>query len=170
MTEIFKTQNSSCCALINTVPYVFQSNRSICMTKNSEFLRLQMNGLQIWISPNLNRALLYRALHIHPLIVLIWLKYCWKRHKTKTKSSSLSSFYQKDKMSQCMRLWYLSHRRPAKAQASLRICAVSPEPLLFAHLKNGNRRRARRKIRHLAPTDGCACTFEEWVYGGRKVP
>ena len=32
-----------------------------------------------------------------------------------------------------MRLWYLSHRRPAKAQASLRIRAVSPEPSLFAH-------------------------------------
>ena len=30
-----------------------------------------------------------------------------------------------------MRLWYLSHRRPAKAQASLRIRAVLPEPSLF---------------------------------------
>ena len=30
-------------------------------------------------------------------------------------------------MSQLIRLWYLSHRRPAKAQASLRIRAVSPE-------------------------------------------
>ena len=33
----------------------------------------------------------------------------------------------KDRMSQLMRLWYLSHRRPAKAQASLCIRAVSPE-------------------------------------------
>ena len=33
-----------------------------------------------------------------------------------------------------MRLWYLSHRRPAKAQASLRIRAVSPEPSLFAYI------------------------------------
>ena len=40
-------------------------------------------------------------------------------------------------MSQLMRLWYLSDRRPAKAQA---------------------------------PLDGCACAFEEWVYGGWKVP
>ena len=31
-----------------------------------------------------------------------------------------------------MRLWYLSHRRPAKAQVSLCMHAVSPEPLLFA--------------------------------------
>ena len=30
-----------------------------------------------------------------------------------------------------MRLRYLSHRRPAKAQASLRMCAVLQEPLLF---------------------------------------
>ena len=26
-----------------------------------------------------------------------------------------------------------------------------------------------QNIRHLAPLDGCACAFEEWVYGGRKV-
>ena len=30
-----------------------------------------------------------------------------------------------------MRKGYLSHRRPTKAQVSLRISAVSPEPLLF---------------------------------------
>ena len=63
-----------------------------------------------------------------------------------------------------MRLRFLSHRWPAKAQGSLRIRAVSPEPLLFAHMKNGSRRRVRPKIRHLAPLDGCACAFEEWVY------
>ena len=45
---------------------------------------------------------------------------------------------------------YLSHRRPAKAQVSLRICAASPEPLLFAHIKYGSRRRVRLNIRHLA--------------------
>ena len=73
-------------------------------------------------------------------------------------------------MSQLMRLWYLSHRQPVKGQASLHICAVSPEPSLFAHIKYGSRRRCRQKIRHLAPLDGCACAFEEWVYGGRKVP
>ena len=61
-----------------------------------------------------------------------------------------------------MRLWYLSHRRPAKAQASLRICAVSPEPLLFIHMKNGSRQWVRPKIR-LAPLDGCVCAFEEFM-------
>ena len=40
-------------------------------------------------------------------------------------------------MSQLMRLWFLSHRWSAKAQASLRIRAVSPEPSLFTHLKYG---------------------------------
>ena len=53
--------------------------------------------------------------------------------------------------SQFMRLWYLLHRRPAKAQVSLRICTVSPEPSLFAHMKYGSRRRVRPKIRHIAP-------------------
>ena len=73
-------------------------------------------------------------------------------------------------MSQLMRLWYLSHRRPAKAEASLRIRAVLPEPLLFAHIKYGSSWRVWPKIRHLAPLDGWACAFEEWVYGGWKVP
>ena len=33
-----------------------------------------------------------------------------------------------------MRLWLLSHRRPTKAQTSLRIRAISPEPSLFADI------------------------------------
>ena len=47
-------------------------------------------------------------------------------------------------------------------------CTVSPEPLLFTHMKYGSRRRVRPNIRHLAPMDCCACVFEEWVYGGLK--
>ena len=67
-------------------------------------------------------------------------------------------------MSQLTRLWYLSHRRPAKAQVSLRIGAVSPEPSLFAHMKYGSRRRVQpNNVRHPIPT---ACAFEELVYGG----
>ena len=51
-----------------------------------------------------------------------------------------------------------------------RACAsVWPEPLLFAHMKYGSRRRVWPNIRHLDPLCGCACAFEEWVYGGRKV-
>ena len=64
--------------------------------------------------------------------------------------------------SQFMRLWYLSYRRPVKSQASLRIRTVSPEPLLFAYMKYGSRRRVQRKIRHLASLDArCTCMFEE---------
>ena len=69
-----------------------------------------------------------------------------------------------------------------KAQASLHIRAVSPEPkirhlaplspepLLFAHMKYGSRRGVQPKIRHLASLDGCAYAFEELVYGRQKVP
>ena len=38
--------------------------------------------------------------------------------------------------------------------------AVSPEPSLFAHIKN-SRRRIWPKIRRVAPLDGCACAFED---------
>ena len=34
-----------------------------------------------WFFLNLNGASLHRALYVHPSIVLIWLKYCWKGHK-----------------------------------------------------------------------------------------
>ena len=40
--------------------------------------------------------------------------------------------------------------RPAKAQVSLHIRTVSPEPSLFAHMKYGSRRRVHPKNRHLA--------------------
>ena len=63
-----------------------------------------------------------------------------------------------------MRLWYLSHRRPAKAQASLRTRAVSPEPSLFAHIEYGSRRRVRPKIRQLAPLEAAhACLKNEFT-------
>ena len=73
-------------------------------------------------------------------------------------------------LSQLVRFWYLSHRWPAKAQASLRIRAVSPQPSLFEHMNYGSRQWVRQKIKHIAPLDGCACAFEEWVYKGWKVP
>ena len=57
--------------------------------------------------------------------------------------SLVSVLYNNNNLSQLMRLWYLSHRRPAKAQASLRIRTVSPEPSLFAHLKCGSSRWRR---------------------------
>ena len=53
--------------------------------------------------------------------------------------------------SQLMRLCYLSHRRPSKAQASLRIHTASPGPSLFVHIKHGSRRRVRPKIKTSNP-------------------
>ena len=64
-------------------------------------------------------------------------------------------------------MWYLSHRRTAKAQARLCIPAVSPEPSLFAHITYGSRQRVWPNIRRVATVGSCACVFEEWVYGGR---
>ena len=62
-------------------------------------------------------------------------------------------------MSQLMRLWYLSHRQPTKAKASLRMHAVSPEASLFTHMKYGSRWWVRQNIRHLAPLVGCTCVW-----------
>ena len=55
------------------------------------------------------------------------------------------------------RIWYLSHMRAAKVQASLRIRAVSPEPSLLAHTSSESRGTFRRKARSLAPLNGWAC-------------
>ena len=100
--------------------------------------------------------------------LMSWLKWFIICFNSEPVSEVLSNT--KLKMSQLMRLWYLSHRRPAKAQASLRSCSVSPEPSLFPHMKYGSRRRVQPKSRHLATLDGCTCAFEKWVYRGWKVP
>ena len=46
--------------------------------------------------------------------------------------------------------------RAAKVQASLRICAVSPEPPLLAHTSIESRGTFRQKARSLAPLNGWA--------------
>ena len=58
------------------------------------------------------------------------------------------------------RIWYLSPMRAAKVQASLRICAVSPEPPLLAHISNESRGTFRQKARSLAPLNGWACVVK----------
>ena len=70
-------------------------------------------------------------------------------------------------MSQFMRLWYLSYRRPAKAHVSLRVRAVSPEPSLFAHMKYGIRRRVRPNIKTSSLT-GWLC-MRVWRMGLRRT-
>ena len=53
---------------------------------------------------------------------------------------------------------YHIYKRPAKAQAS--------QSLRCSHIWS----MEIEDIRHLARLDGCACAFEERVYGGWKVP
>ena len=58
------------------------------------------------------------------------------------------------------RIWYLSPKRAAKVQASLRIRAVSPEPSLLAHTSSESRGTFRQKARSLAPLNGWACAVK----------
>ena len=63
-------------------------------------------------------------------------------------------------MGRAKRIWYLSHMRAAKVQASLRIRAVSPEPPLLANTSSESRGTFRQKPRSLAPLDDWACTVK----------
>ena len=65
-----------------------------------------------------------------------------------------------DKLDRVKRIWYLSPMRAAKVQASLRIRAVSPEPLLLAHRSSESRETFRQKARSLAPLNGWACVVK----------
>ena len=49
-----------------------------------------------------------------------------------------------------IRKWYSPHRQTVKAQVSLRICAVSTEPSLFAHMTHGPRGDFRQNTKDLA--------------------
>ena len=71
-------------------------------------------------------------------------------------------------LGQLMRLWYLSHRRKRKLR---RACASEQtrQSLRCSHTWSTEVDEGS-DIRHLAPLDGCACMFEEWVNGGWKVP
>ena len=48
----------------------------------------------------------------------------------------------------------------AKVQASLHICAVSPEPSLLAYTSSESRGTFRQKARSLAPLNGWACAVK----------
>ena len=63
-------------------------------------------------------------------------------------------------MDRVKRICYLSPMRAAKVQASLRICAVSPEPPLLAHTSSESRGTFRQKARSLAPLNGWACAVK----------
>ena len=68
--------------------------------------------------------------------------------------------YVKTHTDRVKRIWYLSHMRAAKGQASLRIRAVSPEPSLHAHTSSESRGTFRQKARSLAPLNGWACAVK----------
>ena len=67
-------------------------------------------------------------------------------------------------MGQHVRFLYLSHRRVAMAQASLRICAVSPEPSLLAYTNYGCKGKFRVKIRPPASLDTSVWAFKEDLF------
>ena len=64
------------------------------------------------------------------------------------------------KVDRVKRIWYLSPMRAAKVQASLRICAVSPEPPLLAHTFSESKGTFRQKARSLAPLNGWECAVK----------
>ena len=72
----------------------------------------------------------------------------------------INSYMYKTKVGRVKRIWYLSPMRAAKVQASLRICAVSPEPPLLAHTSSESRGIFRQKARSLAPLNGWACAVK----------
>ena len=63
-------------------------------------------------------------------------------------------------MGRAKRIWYLSPMRAAKVQASLHICAVSPEPQLLTHTSCDSRGAFRQKARSMAPLNGWACAVK----------
>ena len=73
--------------------------------------------------------------------------------------------YQLSELDRVKRIWYLSPMRAAKAQASLRIRAVSPELPLLAHTSSESRGTFRQKARPLAPLNGWACAVKIWHDG-----
>ena len=66
------------------------------------------------------------------------------------------------------RIWYLSPTWAAKVQASLRIRAVSPEPLLLAHTSSESRGTFRQKPRSLVPLNGWGC-MRSWNLSWRNA-
>ena len=79
-------------------------------------------------------------------------KECGRRTTTEAYLSYKLTKCSGELMSQLIGLWFLAHRGPAKAQVSLRIRTVLPEPSLFALMKYGGKTKG--------PTIN-ACAFEE---------
>ena len=91
-----------------------------------------------------------------------WLPFCRYGPSPVTRGQPAGSkrFVYINYMDRVKRIWYLSHMRAAKVQASLRIRAVSPEPSLLAHTSSESRGTFRQKARSLAPLNGWACAVK----------
>ena len=63
-------------------------------------------------------------------------------------------------MGSIKQIWYLWPMGAAKVQASLRGCAVSPEPPLLALTSNESGGTFRQRARSLAPLNGWACAVK----------
>ena len=63
-------------------------------------------------------------------------------------------------MGHVKRIWYLLPMWAAMVQASLHICAVSPEPSLLAHTSSESRGTFRQKARSLVLLNGWACAVK----------
>ena len=63
-------------------------------------------------------------------------------------------------MGRVKRIWYLSPKRAANVQASVRIRAVSPEPPLLANTSRESRGTFRQKARSMAPLNGWTCAVK----------
>ena len=57
------------------------------------------------------------------------------------------------------KIWYLSHRREAKAQMGMHIYPILPEPSMHAHIEKRHTGLFRAEFTALAPLDSCACMF-----------
>ena len=113
----------------------------------------------------LSNSLLYTTKHIvkscelteglstHDLLLLLFI--CFLLLLSKNGPDTLFLY-----MDRVKRIWYLSPMRAAKVQASLRIRAVSPEPLLLAHTSSESKGTFRQKARSLAPLNGWACAVK----------
>ena len=64
-------------------------------------------------------------------------------HSLKIKNSDVILISHRQHWGQHTRFWCLLHQRTAKAQTSLHICTVSPEPLLLTYRKYGSRGMGR---------------------------
>ena len=85
-------------------------------------------------------------------------------HNTKQQVHTVCTTHPKPhplaQMDRVKQIWYLSPMPAAKVQASLRICAVSPEPSLLAHTSSESRGTFRQKAKSLAPLSGWACAVK----------